>query len=97
MKLLLRLIYFVLTYGLVFSTSRAGAADNSGEVLAPYRLLPVSVKEPVPLPKGVNHAAIGGHPSGSRSTSVPEPGSVGLIAILVVLLALQRKRDRRTA
>ncbi len=30
---------------------------------------------------------------GNQPTSVPEPGSIGLVAFLVVLLALQRQRD----
>ena len=56
-----------------------------------------TVKQPLPLPLGVSEAAIGtgtGHNSPIVSNgSVPEPGSVGLIAFLVVLLALQRRRE----
>lgn len=52
-----------------------------------------SVKQPVPLPQGVSPAAIGGGPAMVKNGSVPEPGAIGLIAFLVVLLALQRQRD----
>ena len=52
------------------------------------------VKQPLPLPQGVTEAAVGNHKGGPmvQSGSVPEPGSVGLVAFLVVLLALQRRR-----
>jgi Ca-activated chloride channel family protein len=52
-----------------------------------------AVKQPLPLPKGVSEAAVGGASSIVKNASVPEPGSIGLIAFLVVLLALQRQRD----
>jgi Ca-activated chloride channel family protein len=52
-----------------------------------------AVKQPLPLPKGVSEAAIGGGSPMVKNASVPEPGSIGLIAFLVVLLALQRQRD----
>jgi Ca-activated chloride channel family protein len=53
-----------------------------------------SVKQPLPLPQGVSEAAIGsgGTPVMVKSGSVPEPGAIGLISLLVVLLALQRRR-----
>jgi Ca-activated chloride channel homolog len=44
-----------------------------------------TVKQPLPLPLGVSGAAVGG-------ASVPEPGAIGLISLLVALLALQRRR-----
>lgn len=53
-----------------------------------------TVTQPLPLPKGVSESAIGGGaPVMVKNGSVPEPGSIGLIAFLVVLLALQRQRD----
>lgn len=53
-----------------------------------------TVKQPVPLPKGVSQSAIGNNgPAMVRNGSVPEPGSIGLIAFLVVLLGLQRQRE----
>jgi Ca-activated chloride channel family protein len=52
-----------------------------------------TVKQPLPMPQGVTKAAIGGTPAMVKNGSVPEPGSIGLIAFLVVLLALQRQRD----
>jgi Ca-activated chloride channel family protein len=53
-----------------------------------------TVTQPLPMPKGVGESAIGGGaPLMVRNGSVPEPGSIGLVAFLVVLLALQRQRD----
>lgn len=53
-----------------------------------------NVKQPLPMPKGVSEQAIGSSgPAMVKNGSVPEPGSIGLIAFLVVLLALQRQRD----
>lgn len=52
-----------------------------------------AVKQPLPLPQGVSEAAIGGSPAMVKNGSVPEPGSIGLISLLVVLLALQRQRE----
>jgi hypothetical protein len=52
-----------------------------------------TVKQPVPLPKGVTNAAIGSAPPKIVvNGSVPEPGAIGLISLLTVLLMLQRKR-----
>jgi hypothetical protein len=51
-----------------------------------------TVKQPLPLPLGVSEASIPG-PVMVKNGSVPEPGSIGLVAFLVVLLALQRQRD----
>ena len=52
-----------------------------------------AVKQPLPLPQGVSASAVGGGSAMVKNASVPEPGSIGLIAFLVVLLALQRQRD----
>lgn len=52
-----------------------------------------TVKQPLPLPQGVSKAAIGDSgPAMVQSASVPEPGALGLVALLIVLLALQRRR-----
>jgi Ca-activated chloride channel family protein len=53
-----------------------------------------TVKQPLPLPQGVSDAAVGSavSPKMVQSGSVPEPGAIGLISFLVVLLALQRRR-----
>jgi Ca-activated chloride channel homolog len=53
-----------------------------------------TVKQPLPLPQGVTESAIGGTSASPmvKSGSVPEPGAIGLISLLVVLLALQRQR-----
>ena len=58
-----------------------------------FKGLAQTVKQPLPLPQGVSEAAIGGGPAMVKNASVPEPGSIGLVAFLVVLLALQRQRD----
>lgn len=54
-----------------------------------------TVRQPLPLPLGVSEAAIGGTGRGAivKNGSVPEPGSIGLIVFLVVLLAMQRQRN----
>lgn len=52
-----------------------------------------TVKQPLPMPKGVSESAIGGSGPMVKNASVPEPGSIGLIAFLVVLLGLQRQRE----
>lgn len=52
-----------------------------------------TVKQPLPLPLGVSESAVGGSSAMVENASVPEPGSIGLIAFLVVLLALQRQRE----
>lgn len=51
-----------------------------------------TVKQPLPMPQGVGNAAIGGGKALAANASVPEPGSIGLIALLVTLLALQRRK-----
>lgn len=51
------------------------------------------VKQPLPMPHGVSEAAVGSGHAQVANASVPEPGSIGLIAFLVVLLAMQRQRD----
>ncbi len=58
-----------------------------------FKGLAQTVKQPLPMPQGVSGAAVGGSPAMVKNASVPEPGSVGLIAFLVVLLGLQRQRD----
>ncbi|MES2923916.1 MAG: VIT and VWA domain-containing protein [Verrucomicrobiota bacterium] len=58
-----------------------------------FKELAKTVKQPLPLPQGVSESAIGGSPAMVKNASVPEPGSIGLVAFLVVLLALQRQRD----
>lgn len=51
-----------------------------------------TVKQPLPLPQGTPESAVGGAPAMVPGASVPEPGAIGLISLLVVLLALQRQR-----
>lgn len=64
------------------------------EVPREVNALAQTVKQPVPLPKGVSQSAVGSSgPAMVQNGSVPEPGSIGLIAFLVVLLGLQRQRE----
>ena len=52
-----------------------------------------TVKQALPLPKGVSDAAVGSPAAPIVvNGSVPEPGALGLISLLTVLLMLQRKR-----
>jgi len=83
-----------LTHALLTPYTSFLAVDETPRVMD---TLAKTVNQPVPLPRGVSTSAVGGSPRNSGSASVPEPGSIGLIAILIVLLALQRKRDVRTA
>jgi Ca-activated chloride channel family protein len=52
-----------------------------------------TVRQPLPLPQGVSNAAVGGSAPMVKNASVPEPGAIGLIALLATLLAAQRRRD----
>ncbi len=52
-----------------------------------------TVKQAIPLPQGVSDAAVGSPPAPIVvNGSVPEPGAIGLISLLTVLLMMQRKR-----
>ncbi len=57
----------------------------------------VSVKQPLPLPKGVTASAVGGGGGGTASSiaangSIPEPGTLGLLALVLTALAFVRRR-----
>jgi Ca-activated chloride channel homolog len=71
-------------------TSFVAVDETPREIIAASK----TVTQPLPLPQGVGEGAICtvGSPVVSNG-SVPEPGAVGLISVLVVLLALQRRRD----
>ena len=79
-----------LTYSLLTPYTSFLAVDETPRVMDETAQ---TVKQPLPMPQGVDKAAIGGSPAMVKNGSVPEPGSIGLIAFLVVLLALQRQRD----
>ncbi len=79
-----------LSYSLLTPYTSFLAVDESPRE---FKGVAQTVKQPVPLPKGVGESAIGGSPAMVKNASVPEPGSIGLVAFLVVLLALQRQRD----
>jgi Ca-activated chloride channel family protein len=80
-----------LTYSLLTHYTSFLATD---QVARPFEGPAQTVKQPLPLPAGVSHQAIAGGRAGLiKNGSVPEPGSVSLIAFLVVLLALQRQRQ----
>ena len=80
-----------LSYSLLTPYTSFLAVDESPRE---FTGLAKTVKQPSPLPLGVSESAIGGGGSAMvKNASVPEPGSIGLIAFLVVLLALQRQRE----
>jgi Ca-activated chloride channel homolog len=70
-------------------TSFVAVDETPRETLADAK----TVRQPLPLPQGLTEAAL----SSAQTTtvqggSVPEPGAIGLISLLVMLLALQRRR-----
>ncbi len=71
-------------------TSFVAVDETPRDTLAEVR----TVRQPLPLPQGVSTAALSPDPGGPviQGGSVPEPGAIGLISLLVVLLALQRRR-----
>jgi Ca-activated chloride channel family protein len=80
-----------MSYQLLTSHTSFLAVDETPRELAG---LTKTVAQPLPLPKGVSESAVGGgSPVMVRNGSVPEPGSIGLVAFIVVLLAMQRQRD----
>ena len=79
-----------LTYSLLTPYTSFLAVDETPRTMEG---LAQTVKQPLPTPQGVTKAAISGKPAAIQNGSVPEPGGIGLIAFLVVLLALQRQRD----
>lgn len=79
-----------LNYSLLTPYTSFLAVDETPRVMDG---LAKTVKQPLSMPQGVSEAAIGGGAAMVKNGSVPEPGSIGLIAFLVVLLALQRQRD----
>ena len=91
MQTLLRLTYLAVIYGLLLTLARAD--ERSSPYFQVVGNRDVAANESLPLPKGVSGAAISGGPAMVKNASVPEPGSIGLVALLVVLLALQRQRD----
>ena len=80
-----------LGYSLLTPYTSFLAVDETPKV---FDGLAQTVKQPLPLPKGVSASAVGsaGGPVIVKNGSVPEPSSIGLISFLVVLLALQRRR-----
>ncbi|MGC4015543.1 MAG: VIT domain-containing protein [Luteolibacter sp.] len=78
-----------LTYQLLTPYTSFLAVD---ETPRSFEGLAQTVKQPLPLPAGVSNAAVGGAKPIVTNGSVPEPGSIGLISLLVMLLAMQRRR-----
>ncbi|OYV05838.1 MAG: hypothetical protein CFE26_09490 [Verrucomicrobiales bacterium VVV1] len=79
-----------LSYSLLTSYTSFLAIDETPRTM---NGIAQTVKQPLPLPKGVTNAAIGSAPPQIVvNGSVPEPGAIGLISLLTVLLMLQRKR-----
>lgn len=64
------------------------------EIPRPVDGIARTVRQTLPQPKGVSEQALtGGGSAIVKNGSVPEPGSISLIAFLTVLLALQRRRN----
>jgi Ca-activated chloride channel family protein len=81
-----------LEYALLTPYTSFVAVDETPRELARAA---VPVKQPLPLPQGVTAAAIGSTGAAPlvRNGSVPEPGAIGLVTLLVILLAMQRGRN----
>jgi Ca-activated chloride channel family protein len=79
-----------LSYSLLTPYTSFLAVD---EIPREFKGVAQTVKQPLPMPQGVAESAIGGTSTIVKNASVPEPGSIGLVAFLVVLLAMQRQRD----
>ncbi|MCF7674524.1 MAG: VIT and VWA domain-containing protein [Akkermansiaceae bacterium] len=80
-----------LTHSLLTAYTSFVAVDETPRNLA-HQAVPV--KQPLPLPQGVTAAAVGGSQSSPlvHNGSVPEPGALGLISLLALLFAVQRRR-----
>jgi Ca-activated chloride channel family protein len=80
-----------LTYSLLTPYTSFVAVDETPRELTQAA---IPVKQPLPLPQGVTAAAIGSTQAGPlvRNGSVPEPSGIALIALLIMLLAMQRGR-----
>ncbi len=79
-----------MTYSLLTPYTSFLAIDETPRDMA---VAAKTVKQVLPLPQGVSEASIGNGPAIVKNGSVPEPGSIGMIALLVVLLAMQRQRN----
>lgn len=53
------------------------------------------VNQPLPLPRGVSEQAVG-QSLGAEVPSTPEPETLGAIAVVLSMLAMLRRRARRT-
>jgi Ca-activated chloride channel family protein len=80
-----------LAYSLLTPYTSFVAVDETPRELAQAT---TTVKQPLPLPQGVTAAAVGSTQAGPlvRNGSVPEPSGIALIALLIMLLAMQRGR-----
>jgi Ca-activated chloride channel homolog len=80
-----------LTYSMLTPYTSFLAIDHTPKMISG---LAETTRQPLPLPQGVSTAAIEGARSGAivQNGSVPEPASIGLVSVLAVLLALQRRR-----
>ena len=80
-----------LSYSLLTPYTSFVAVD---ETPREFEAVAKTVKQALPLPHGVSEAAIGNSQASPlvSNGSVPEPGAIGLISLLIILLALQRGR-----
>jgi len=84
-----------LRYGLLTQYTSFIAVDKVVRNPAPEAA--VGVDQPQPLPKGVSELAVGqGQTLGAEVPSTPEPETLGAIAVVLSMLAMLRRRARRS-
>jgi Ca-activated chloride channel family protein len=86
-----------LRYGLLTQYTSFIAVDKV--VRNPQPTAAVGVDQPQPLPKGVSELAVGqgqAQTLGAEVPSTPEPETLGAIAVVLSMLAMLRRRARRT-
>jgi Ca-activated chloride channel family protein len=82
-----------LKYGLLTQYTSFIAVDKVVRNAAPQNA--ASVDQPSPLPKGVSELAVG-QSLGAEVPSTPEPEMLGAVAVVLSMLAMLRRRARRS-
>lgn len=82
-----------LRYGLLTQYTSFIAVDEVVRNAAPQNA--AGVDQPLPLPRGVSEQAVG-QSLGAEVPSTPEPETLGAIAVVLSMLAMLRRRARRT-